>query len=131
VLSVSTSTTIAILTVAQLGRVVPNGDPAALLQHLAEALQREAGAVKREVEAQEQQTATAEILRVMPSGPDKSSSTGGPIFRSRRRAVCRVAVSAKRTSVSRLNVAQATRSTFLLSCAMMANLFMRGLLIIQ
>lgn len=31
VLSVSTSTTIAILTVAQLGRVVPNGDPAALL----------------------------------------------------------------------------------------------------
>lgn len=32
VLSVSTSTTIAILTVAQLGRVVPNGDPAALLQ---------------------------------------------------------------------------------------------------
>ena len=32
VLSVSTSTTIAILTVAQLGRVIPNGDPAALLQ---------------------------------------------------------------------------------------------------
>jgi sulfate permease, SulP family len=32
VLSVSTSTTIAILTVAQLGRVVPNGDPAAVLQ---------------------------------------------------------------------------------------------------
>jgi len=32
VLSVSTSTTIAILTVAQLGRVVPNADPAALLQ---------------------------------------------------------------------------------------------------
>ena len=32
VLSVSTSTTLAILTAAQLGRVVPNGDPAALLR---------------------------------------------------------------------------------------------------
>jgi len=31
VLSVSTTTTLAILTAAQLGRVVPNGDPAALL----------------------------------------------------------------------------------------------------
>src|SRR5271169_1037728 len=31
VLSVSTSTTLAILTAAQLARVVPNGDPAALL----------------------------------------------------------------------------------------------------
>src|SRR6185369_4484926 len=32
VLSVSTTTTVAILTAAQLGRVVPNGDPAALLR---------------------------------------------------------------------------------------------------
>src|SRR5262245_48260007 len=32
VLSVSTTTTLAILTAAQLGQVVPNGDPAALLR---------------------------------------------------------------------------------------------------
>ena len=35
VLSVSTSTTLAILTAAQLGQVVPNGDPAAVLRTLA------------------------------------------------------------------------------------------------
>ena len=35
VLSVSTSTTLAILTAAQLGQVVPNGDPAAVLRSLA------------------------------------------------------------------------------------------------
>jgi hypothetical protein len=50
-----------------------------LEEHLAEALQREAGAVKREAETQEQQTATAEIRRVIsasPSDPATSARLG-------------------------------------------------------
>jgi hypothetical protein len=56
--------------------------------------------------------ATRAAICVSPAaGPERTSSTGSPIFRSIRRAVCRVAINEKCPKVSRLKVAQATRST--------------------
>jgi len=57
-----------------------------LEKRLAEALQREAGAVKREAETQEQQTATAEILRVISASPSDVS----PVFRAIVRSAIRL-----------------------------------------
>jgi len=57
-----------------------------LEKRLAEALQREAGAVKREAETQEQQTATAEILRVISASPSDVS----PVFRAIVRSATRL-----------------------------------------
>jgi GAF domain-containing protein len=57
-----------------------------LEKRLAEALQREAGAVKREAETQEQQTATAEILPVISASPSDVS----PVFRAIVRSATRL-----------------------------------------
>ena len=57
-----------------------------LEKRLAEALEREAGAVKREAETQEQQTATAEILRVISASPIDVS----PVFRAIVRSATRL-----------------------------------------
>jgi predicted phage gp36 major capsid-like protein len=54
-------------------------------RELTEALQREAEAVKREVESQEQQAATAEILRVMSSSPTEGQPVFEAIARNARR----------------------------------------------
>ncbi len=54
-------------------------------------------------------------LRVAPSGPLNSSSTSSPSLSRTSRAVCRVATKSNWARVSRLNVAQAIKSTFLLS----------------
>src|SRR5215831_18355711 len=53
-------------------RKAPKGDATKvrdLEKRLAEALEHEAAALKREAEAREQQTATAEVLRVISSSP--------------------------------------------------------------
>src|SRR3989454_3391933 len=57
-----------------------------LEKRLAEALEREAGAVTREAETQEQQVATAEILRVISASPSDVS----PVFRAIVRSAIRL-----------------------------------------
>src|SRR5882724_1230663 len=79
------------------------------------------GSTKKNTASTSRIAARAAIWVSPPSGPERSSSTESPIFRSSRRAVCRVAVREKPASVSRLKVAHATRSTFLLSCAISAS----------
>jgi hypothetical protein len=63
----------------------------------------------------------AAICASPPSGPLKRSSTWSPTFSRTSRAVCRVAIRSNCAKVSRLKVAQATTSAFLLSCAIKAS----------